>query len=152
MSINALLSQRWQFCHQPLTWRNAIHLASQPLISEHKINAHYPLHIIDALKQEGSAFLADKGTLIVHARPEQGVVSQQGEAAVLKCEKPVVLPDGNKVSMIIVISAGDLQAQQQIRQQVISWLGEKQRGERFLQSTSQPMLNKQMKADLNAVH
>lgn len=152
MSINALLNQRWQFCHQPLTWRNAIHMACQPLINEHKVNAHYPLHIIDALKQDSSAFVAGTATLVVYAKPEHGVISKQGEAAVLKCEKPVVLPDGNKIRMIITISASDIQEQNELRRQVISWLSEKQRSERLLQTTSQPMLHKRMTADLHAAY
>ena len=146
MSIDAILDQRWQFCHQPLSWRHAIHLACQPLISESKVNASYPLHIIDALKQDKQDFVVSEGVLLVFTQPENGVISKRGEASVLKCDKPVVLQNGSEVSLIIVLSAGTQTEMNTLHQQIEGWLEMNNCREHLMQATSQNMLGSRIQA------
>ncbi|ARD38748.1 PTS sugar transporter subunit IIA [Edwardsiella ictaluri] len=148
MSIDATLDQRWQYCHQPLSWRHAIHLACQPLISDKKISAHYPLHIIDSLKRGKQDFMVRKGVMLVFAQPQHGVLSEKGEASVLKCDKPVVMPDGAEVTLIITLSAGTQQALYDLHGRIENWLEINNGFELFTQATSQNMLGARIQATL----
>lgn len=149
MSINAFLNQRWNFRHRALNWHQAVLMTSQPLVEEKKVNAYYPLHIIDNLKQHCDDFIIEDGVMIMYAQPHQGVTSKREEASVLKCRKPVRMPNGRKISLFIMISAGESQNMQELREQIQIWLNDGNCCETLLQSANKPMLQARIQKSLN---
>lgn len=140
MSINTVLNSRWNFRHRAMNWQQAVHMASQPLISDQKVDAYYPLHIIDSLRQNCGKFTISEGVMIVYARPEHEVTSNQGEASLLKCHQPVVMPDGREVSLIIMIAADEQENLITVYEQIQEWLLARNCQEKLIQSANARVL------------
>ncbi|BDH46496.1 PTS ascorbate transporter subunit IIA [Salmonella enterica subsp. enterica serovar Choleraesuis] len=149
MSINALLNQRWNYRHRAMNWRQAVLMASQPLVGENKVDAYYPLHVIDNLKNDCDNYMIEDGVMVIYAKPEQGVTSKQGEASVLRCRKPVIMPNGREVTLIVMISAGEQEHTNTIRSQIHGWLVENNCCEKLIQAASPEMLNRRVQKALN---
>lgn len=85
-------------------WKEAIKLASKPLLNENKISTTYVNNMIESVKQNGPYMVLTDYFALMHARPGVGV-NQMG-MSLLIVKKPVDL-EGKPVKIFLVMAAID---------------------------------------------
>lgn len=85
-------------------WKEAIKLASKPLLKENKISTIYVNNMIESVKQNGPYMVLTNYFALMHARPGVGV-NQMG-MSLLIVKKPVDL-EGKPVKIFLVMAAVD---------------------------------------------
>ncbi len=85
-------------------WKEAIKLASKPLLKENKISTIYVNNMIESVKQNGPYMVLTDYFALMHARPGVGV-NQMG-MSLLIVKKPVDL-EGKPVKIFLVMAAVD---------------------------------------------
>lgn len=133
---NALFTAH-QFTAQKIDWRSAVRLACQPLEAQEDISAHYAQAIIRATEQNGPWYILSPEFALPHARPEEGVLSQQSRLSLLCCAESVVFPDHPDVRLIIVLAAANGEQHIQTIQRLVCWLDEENRLANLTAITSQ---------------
>lgn len=99
-----------QFTNKKLDWKEAIALASQPLLDSNTIEPAYITAMIDRIKSFGPFVDLGMGIALPHARPEDGV--NKVGMSFLRCENPVALLNdpAHEIKIFIVLSAVDNEA------------------------------------------
>lgn len=84
-------------------WKEAIFVATAPLIKSGAVTASYPPAIIASTENFGPYYILMPGMAMPHARPEDGVNLDAFSLVVL--DEPVVFSDGKEVSVLITLAA-----------------------------------------------
>lgn len=106
--LSELLKEEFiQFTDEELSWKDAIKLASEPLLKNGLIEDRYVEAIFETAIKFGPFFDIGKQIAIPHARSEMGVNSTS--MSYLRCLKPVYLLDDKKhpIDIFIIIAAAD---------------------------------------------
>ena len=72
MLKDLLTADRIQFTDDKLDWREAIRLASAPLIEDGSITQNYVRAMIDSIETTGPYIVLTPGVALPHARPSEG--------------------------------------------------------------------------------
>lgn len=86
-------------------WQDAIHVAVQPLVDGGFVTPAYIDGIIENAEKYGPYFVLAPDLALLHARPEQGVVSQQ--LAVTISREGVEFKPGEPVRVLVTLAATD---------------------------------------------
>lgn len=97
----------YQHSTERLTWREAIRLGAQPLLSQDKIEPSYIDAMIGKVEEFGPFIDLGKGIAIPHARPEDG--AKEVGMSMLVLDEPIYLADdpAHEIRLLICISAID---------------------------------------------
>ncbi len=107
MTIEALVKrENVQIVDHVDTWEEAIHVAVTPLVTGGYVEARYIDGIIENTHELGPYYVICPDLALLHARPEQGVISQQLALTVLRT--PVRFkPEGPDVRVLVTLAAVD---------------------------------------------
>ncbi|QIQ20579.1 PTS sugar transporter subunit IIA [Zophobihabitans entericus] len=103
--LTELLADNIHFSNQQLAWQDAITLASQPLLDQGYITQNYVDDIVKNIETNGSYLVLVPEIALPHAR-SNGNVSQTS-MSFLKLNNPVIFPDGQPVSVMLVLASAD---------------------------------------------
>lgn len=127
MSIHPIFERYWQFNEENLDWKSAIQLVGNSLIENNIIEQRYITSIIDNVNQIGAYFIIADGFALPHSRSENGVICEETKFSLLKCTHPVIFPDGEKISLLIMLAASDNNKHIDAMSELIEWLEEDDR-------------------------
>ncbi|SHH31910.1 BglG family transcription antiterminator [Virgibacillus chiguensis] len=110
MLSELLTEEMIQFTDEPLSWKEAIEMAAQPLLAAHKIRPEYIEAMNKKVEEVGTYIHIGKGIAIPHARPEEGVVHLG--MSFLRTNTPVKLlgKDDHQIDVFICLAAVDNEA------------------------------------------
>ncbi|MEO3989234.1 PTS sugar transporter subunit IIA [Pseudocitrobacter cyperus] len=117
----------YQHINHPIDWKHAIKLACFPLEQQGKVSAGYAGAIIQATEENGPWYILSPEFALPHARPEEGVLSQQSCLSLLCCSEKIEFPGHPDVRFIIVLAAANSQQHILMIQRLVSWLDERDR-------------------------
>lgn len=136
--VHPIFEQHWQFTEQTLDWKTAIELVGKPLIDSKYIEQRYITSIIDNVNQIGAYFIIADGFALPHSRSENGVLSMETKFSLLKCKNPVTFPEGESVSLLIMLAAGDNDRHLEAITDLITWLEEENRLDNLVNIKTEP--------------
>lgn len=122
--MDAPLFSACQYAEDGLDWRLAIQRACRPLEQQGKVTENYANAIIQATEQNGPWYILSPEFALPHARPEDGVLSQQSCLSLLCSGERIPFPDHPDVRFIIVLAATDSYQHLMMIQKLVSWLDE----------------------------
>jgi len=103
-SLMTLLKNNIQVKKCISNWKEAIRVASQPLLDKGHIRQHYIDKMISILEDKGPYVIISPGIALPHATPEDGVISV-GMSMLLLKEPVFFLEDTeNKINIIIILA------------------------------------------------
>ena len=111
-----------QFATQELGWQQAIRQCCQPLIEARQISIDYVDAIISETLTGGPYYIISPGFALPHARPEQGVITAETCFSLLRLAQPVAFANGERVSLIIVLAAGNGRQHTDAITHLLTWL------------------------------
>lgn len=129
--MDNMLFSACQFAEQKLDWQSAIKLACQPLEEQKYVSAGYADSIILTTEQNGPWYVLSPEFALPHARPEEGVLSQQSLLSLLCCAEEVAFPGYPNVRLIVVLAAADSEQHILMIQRLVCWLDEDERLAQF---------------------
>ena len=135
-----------QFVQSGLDWRRAVRLACQPLEQQGKISAAYADAIIHATEENGPWYILSPEFALPHARPDEGVLSNESALSVVCCGEAVAFPDHPDVRLIIVLAAADSEQHIGMIQRLVCWLDESNRLQQLATVASQAQFTALMAA------
>lgn len=97
--------QRIQVIDKAADWKEAIKMAVWPLIEEGLAESRYVKAIYESVEKNGDYFILAPGFALPHARPECGCLKTG--LSLLKLREPVTFSSGEKVQLLIGLSAVD---------------------------------------------
>ena len=116
-----------QYRERCATWQEAVRLACVPLEQQQLISTAYAQAIIDTTEREGPWYILSPTLALPHARPQEGVLSQQTHLSLLSLKNPVMFPDYSDVRLVIVLAAADSHQHLETIQRLVCWLDEADR-------------------------
>ncbi|EOH93230.1 BglG family transcription antiterminator [Enterococcus pallens] len=105
MLKDLLIEEHIQFLHSVGDWKEAIQLASEPLIQGKQIETRYVEQMIEDVEKFGPYVVIAPGVAIPHSRPENGV-NQLG-MSLLKLEEGVSFGEKGDVTLIFILATID---------------------------------------------
>ncbi|WP_413375870.1 BglG family transcription antiterminator [Alkalihalobacillus sp. 1P02AB] len=133
-----LTSQTIQLQSRVSDWKEAIRVASQPLVDLGTIEERYVEAMIQSIDTNGPYVVITPGVAIPHSRPEQGVRSLS--MSLLKLDEAVDFAPEKPVRLIVVLAAVDSESHLRALVQLTQLLGEPSNIEDILQSTDKAVL------------
>lgn len=121
------LFSAYQYINHSIDWRHAIELACLPLEQQGKVTTGYAGAIIQATEENGPWYILSPEFALPHARPEEGVLSQQSCLSLLCCSERIAFPEHPDVRFIVVLAAANSRQHILIIQQLVNWLDERDR-------------------------
>lgn len=143
--MNVFTFSAVQFVTTCGNWQDAIRLACQPLEALRVINPDYTRAIIDTTEEHGPWYILTPGFAMPHARPEDGVLSQDTHLSLLRIQNNVAFEEHGAVGLLIVLAAGNGTEHLVRIQQLTQWLEENARLDRLLRTSNEAQL-------LNAIY
>lgn len=119
-------------------WKEAIAVASQPLLEMGTIEEEYIEAMIQSIEQNGPYVVITPGVAIPHARPDQGVRSLS--MSFLRLEEAVYFAPDKPVRLIIILAAADRSSHLRALVQLTHLLGEPSNIEDILNSSDKKVL------------
>lgn len=99
-------------------WKSAIHASLELLEQGMYITANYEKAVLRCTEKYGPYYVLCDDLALVHARPEDGVIT--GQLAVTILREPVVFPnDDRKVRILIALCAEDADSHLEIMQAIV---------------------------------
>lgn len=95
-----------QVIDQEMTWEEAVSLACQPLLDHQIIDSRFINDCVNQIKQPGYAGYLGMRTCIPHTTVDKGVINDG--VSIMVCQKPVIFPNGEAISLILPLSFFDL--------------------------------------------
>ncbi len=96
-----------QVCEEKVaTWEDSIKLSAKPLLEDGSIKPEYVDAIIENVVENGPYIVVAPNIAIPHARSERGAIKTA--VAVTKLKEPVLFPEDKEVSILICLSAQDV--------------------------------------------
>lgn len=86
-------------------WKDAVHVAVQPLVDGGYVKPEYIDAIIETAEKLGPYFVLVPDLALLHARPEQGVIKKQLAVTVLR--KGVEFKRGERCRVLVTLAAED---------------------------------------------
>ena len=103
--LSTLLENNVVFSKRVSSWEEAIKIASEPLLNKDFIKPDYVRDMIENVHKYGPYIVIMPGIAMPHARNEGGVIKTG--ISLLKLDNPVLFPEENEVSIVIVLAAED---------------------------------------------
>ena len=128
--VNTLFTAQ-QFTPQALDWRQAIRLACFPLEEHGFVSPDYAQSIIHSTEQHGAWYVLSPEFALPHARPEEGVLSQQSRLSMLCSAEKIAFPGFPSIRFIVVLAAANSEQHVETIQRLVCWLDEDQRLAQF---------------------
>ncbi|WP_312948811.1 PTS sugar transporter subunit IIA [Superficieibacter sp.] len=120
-----------QFREKCPCWRDAIRLACSPLEEQQIVSKDYAQAIISATEESGPWYILSPAFALPHARPEEGVLSQQTHLSLLSLKEPVAFPDHPGIRLVIVLAAANSTQHIETIQRLVCWLDDGDRLQRL---------------------
>ncbi|EHG7582043.1 PTS sugar transporter subunit IIA [Citrobacter sp. RHB21-C05] len=117
-------SQFYVRCH---SWKQAIMLACSPLEQQGLVTANYAQAIVRETEKQGPWYLLTPEFALPHARPEEGVISNETHLSLLCVKEAVCFPGYPDVRLVVVLAAVDSTRHIEKIQQLVCWLEEAER-------------------------
>ncbi|AJS59928.1 BglG family transcription antiterminator [Paenibacillus sp. IHBB 10380] len=133
-----LTSQTIQLQARVSDWREAIRVASQPLLELGTIEERYVEAMIESIETNGPYVVLTPGVAIPHARPQQGVRSLS--MSLLRLDEAVAFSPDKPVRLIIVLAAADRESHLRALVQLSEILSEPSNIEDILQSSGKSVI------------
>lgn len=121
------LFSAYQYINHSIDWKHAIEMACLPLEQQGKVTTGYAGAIIQATEENGPWYILSPEFALPHARPEEGVLSQQSCLSLLCCSERIAFPEHPDVRFIVVLAAANSQQHILMIQGLVSWLDEHER-------------------------
>ncbi|WP_330984301.1 MULTISPECIES: PTS sugar transporter subunit IIA [Enterobacterales] len=134
-----------QFVQRCSSWQRAVRLACKPLEEQCLVSQEYAEAIIAETEKSGPWYILTSGFAMPHARPEQGVLSQETHLSLLRIRDNVLFEGHDAVGLLIVLAAGSGSDHLAKIQQLTQWLDEENRLEELLATDNETAL-------LHAIH
>lgn len=109
-------NNRIQFKDKVDDWREAIVIASEPLLLEGIIEKRYVEAMIDSINRLGDYVVLVPKVAMPHARPELGSLGTG--VSILKLDEPVLFGENHMVYMIICLATKDNQSHLEVLQDI----------------------------------
>lgn len=138
-----LTSQTIQLQSKVSDWKEAIRVASQPLVELGTVEDKYVDAMIQSIEANGPYVVITPGVAIPHSRPEHGVRSLS--MSLLKLDEEVEFTAGHPVRLIIILAATDSESHLRALVQLTQLLSEPSNIEDILASSDKQVL-------LNYIH
>lgn len=106
-SLTQLLEGNIQVIKSVENWREAIHIASQPLLKKNKISGKYIEAMVHYIEEKGPYMIIAPGIALPHATPEDGVLKVGMSLLVLKKSVAFSKKAYHHVDIIIVLASTD---------------------------------------------
>lgn len=87
------------------SWKEAIKVASEPLLKTNKIEERYIEAMIENIKKFGSYIIMADNVAMPHSRPENGV--NENCLSLLKLNKGVKFDNGEEVQLFFILGSKD---------------------------------------------
>ena len=112
---NMLKKENIQIISKVKDWREAIHVAVQPLVNGGYCEARYIDEIIKNTEKLGPYYVLCENLALVHGRTDQGVLKRQ--IAITLLEEPIKFKeDGYNVRVMVTLAATDSDSHMEILQ------------------------------------
>ncbi len=105
--VRALQEDKVLVCYDKVDWKQAIHIASQPLLNDQSIEHRYIEHMIASNESLGPYMFITNSVVLAHSKVEHGVNHLGVSFALFK--QPIYFPE-NKVARIILVLAAEDQS------------------------------------------
>ncbi|MCT4544830.1 MAG: PTS sugar transporter subunit IIA [Vallitalea sp.] len=125
-----------QYRESVQNWREAIKVASQPMLDQGKITEDYINAMIESVEELGPYIIIAPMIAMPHARPERG--SKEIGLSVLKLKQPVSFTDDNEnlASLLVVLSCKEDGKHIEVLQELAQVLSDEKKYEKALNSQS----------------
>ncbi|MFV0381955.1 MAG: PTS sugar transporter subunit IIA [Breznakia sp.] len=123
-------------------WVEAIHIAVSPLVSEGYVERRYIDGIIENTYQFGPYYVLCENLALLHARPEQGVISRQ--VAITLLRNPIKFKeDGCDVCLLLTLAASDSQSHLEVMKAIATIFSDSNRVQQLIHAKSSTDIYKQ---------
>ncbi|MFM9278568.1 BglG family transcription antiterminator [Paenibacillus jiagnxiensis] len=119
-------------------WKEAIRLASRPLLEIGTIEPRYVEAMIRSIEENGPYVVITPGVAIPHARPDQGVRSLS--MSFMRLDEAVEFGPGKPVRLVIILAAADRSSHLKALVQLTQLLGEPSNIEDILNSSDKSVV------------
>ncbi len=103
MFANFLKKENIRFVEKVSDWKEAVHVAVEPLVSGGYVEPRYIDGIIENTEYYGAYYVITDNVALLHARPEQGVLDTQFAVVVLK--EPIYFLGNKRPARLLVTLA-----------------------------------------------
>lgn len=100
-------------------WREAVRLACRPLVDGGYVEARYPKAAIATAEKYGPYFLIAPDLALIHARPEQGVISKQIAVTVVR-DGVRFSDDRDPVRLLVALAAEDSDSHIEVMRELVT--------------------------------
>lgn len=104
---------------QDISWREAIKVASEPLLSQKSITTKYVQAMIDLVEEHGAYIVLKNKIAIAHARPEEG--ANRLSVSLLMNKKKIEFEENVGIHYLFVLSSTNPKAHLQILKDISEW-------------------------------
>ncbi|REB08565.1 PRD domain-containing protein [Sporosarcina sp. BI001-red] len=136
MLCDLLTNETIQFTDSVSNWKEAIRLASEPLLKNNSIELTYVDSMIQNVEELGPYIVLTKGMALPHSRPENGV--QKVGMSLLRVRDAVAFSDQEKhqANLIIVLAAADNETHLTALSQLSDLLSEEENLQKLIAANS----------------
>lgn len=119
-----------------MDWKEAIRIASKPLLKNHSIQEKYVDAMIQNVEQFGPYIVLAPQIAFAHARPEQGV--NQTDISLTVSKQPIAFSEDTKhhCKLIFVFSAADNESHLQLLTELSTFLSNDENVQNLLNANS----------------
>ncbi|MFV0551652.1 MAG: PTS sugar transporter subunit IIA [Anaerorhabdus sp.] len=103
MFTNYLKKENIRFVQNVSDWKEAVHLAVEPLIEGGYVSPKYINGIIENTEYYGAYYVITDHVALLHARPEQGVIDTQFSITLL--DKDIYFLDNKRPARLLITLA-----------------------------------------------
>lgn len=106
-------------------WKDAIKLASNPLIKAKKIEERYVDSMIENIKRFGEYIIMAPNIAMPHSRPENGV--NESCLSLLKLNRGVEFESGEEVQLFLILGAKDNESHINILKELMNFFDDEEK-------------------------
>lgn len=132
MLKDLLTADRIQFTDDKLDWREAIRLASAPLIEDGSITQNYVRAMIDSIETTGPYIVLTPGVALPHARPSEG--AKKLAMAMLCSRERIYFNEEKYANLLIILSSVDGHSHINALVHLSDMFGEEETLEKFMEA------------------
>ena len=132
MLKDLLTADRIQFTDDKLDWREAIRLASAPLIEDRSITQNYVRAMIDSIETTGPYIVLTPGVALPHARPSEG--AKKLAMAMLCSRERIYFNEEKYANLLIILSSVDGHSHINALVHLSNMFGEEETLEKFMEA------------------
>lgn len=115
-------------------WKDAIKLASNPLIKAKKIEERYVDSMIENIKRFGEYIIMAPNIAMPHSRPENGV--NESCLSLLKLNRGVEFESGEEVQLFLILGAKDNESHINILKELMNFFDDEEKIEKIAKAST----------------